>query len=251
MKYCPKEGCSGSFIGIPDNEARDGKYCPGCGSSIDYALKLRLKRNIGEFKNDVQNLGRKIGRKRMKKVLIGLLAGVSLTVGGLSVFNGYSNIVNSAEYLRASELDKKAIQIMPYNGSTSYQLDGGNNVIVYRAPGARLSLSINDKIRLLSEDWVVSGPEGGTSAGDARNLAILRIRLGNEWVTIPRSEIVDYNSWQAAYEGLIDKLSDMKHESDTQTKSEAEIELEKALRRVEIVKAEQGRLKQLQEIVQE
>jgi len=38
---------------------------------------------------------------------------------------------------------------------------------------------------------------------------------------------------------------------DTQTKSEAETELEKALRKVEIVKAEQGRLKQLQEIVQE
>jgi len=113
MKYCPNDTCNRSFFGILDNEARNGKYCSECGSSIDYASKLRFRRNIGEFKNDVQNLGRKIGRKRMKQGLIGLLAGAAI---GASIFfgsNKYSNHVNSPEYLRARELDKKAIQIMP------------------------------------------------------------------------------------------------------------------------------------------
>ncbi len=209
MRYCINDRCKGNFIGISEKE----KNCPYCNSTIHTRFGLELN----EIKNDVKNLGNKIGRKRMKQGLIGLLAGSAITVGS---YFGYEHI-NTLEYKRGKELDKKIAYIWPYE-RTKYTLDDKDVILEAKRDFnifidcKRMHLTL-DNIEFVSEPWscvipplilippfFISGLD--TYREDARNLSKL-ISDGN---IFEKNGISDYEFWQKTYEDLIEKLAENK-----------------------------------------
>ena len=168
----------------------------------------------------------------MKKGLLGLVAGIGLTVGG---FTGY-NYFASPEYKKGQELNKKARIVLDglknwYNGE---KMQWENNTATYQIEKDKLSVSmpgngwnwrlfeINDEIRLISEGFSNSDTDKHCPDDDARYLDLVKVNVNGQWMEKePTKEL------QALYESYLVKIADVKeriykekmHILDTKLKS--------------------------------
>jgi uncharacterized protein YhaN len=137
-------------------------------------------------------------KRRMKKGLIGFLAGIGLTAGSLLGYTN-SNFVESPEH---RELDRKAKAITPKSSwmtdSGKYEIEG-ENVEVYRTskPPQALNIKVNGNTNFESQEFFAPI----TSDGDARNLSSVSIYANRQW-----EEIENPEKFQETYERLIEKV---------------------------------------------
>ncbi|MBI5803974.1 hypothetical protein HY450_01890 [Candidatus Pacearchaeota archaeon] len=205
-KYCCNQECTRGFTGVSRDE---GGICPSCGGKIHGRTSLKIREgieNVRQIGRETANIGKRIGRKRMRQGLKGLIGGALITAGGFGIYNHFSG----PEYLRGRELDRKAGYILdniPSEGTLELELDNNTKVKVYtteRIPEG-LYIQLDNRITFVSESWDYCF---GNSYGDARNLDEINVLVNGKWEKIERERIEDYASWQAKYEELTERAYD-------------------------------------------
>ena len=187
MKRCYNNSCLRSFTGIQKEE---GIYCPQCDFYVGIGASMVMP---------LRNLGRKIGRKKMKKGLIGLLIGSGATTAGF----GIHDYITSPKYGRARELDRKVAYIIPRDSSDDNYSIYNQKIKVGVSYLSKESLHLNLHIELLDDNITFfSEPWNLFANGDARNLYKMVIN----GLTFKKEKINNYDHWQQLYEGLIDKI---------------------------------------------
>jgi len=154
----------------------------------------------------------------MKQGLIGLLTGAAITTAG---FLG-NNYMQTHEYQRTVEINKKAVYIVNNLHKRVYEKKGGAEHD-YEIDGKEVTVSLSQKkdpkcderlkikvskdLILYSDNWTVF------PSGDAGILDLIQVRLEKPegwraWKTYSRNKIEDYDALQKIYEELIEQIAD-------------------------------------------
>src|SRR3989344_1272724 len=220
-RFCSNTKCKRNSLGIP----RSGIWqnCPECSSHVYSQSFLSFRESSSD---SIKHLSNKIGRRRMKKGIITLLAGAALATAGNFGYNHLNNYWNSPEYQAAKQLDEDANFVIPQgnNDEQKYRLSNGFYATVQRGKVKEGACGCADKYLITTLDGKVSFVSelfGRYPEGDARILNQLKIRKDGNWIIYDRANIPEYEKWQRVYENTLREVAKSRRQMEENAEKEA------------------------------